>query len=414
MRGYRGYKVVQFPPNFLWGAATSAYQVEGNNVNSDWWEWEKRSGLKETSGEACRHYQLYRQDFALAKSLNHNAHRLSLEWSRIQPQEDLFLQKEIEHYQDVISALIEQNLEPVVTLHHFTNPLWFAKKGGWQNKNLIAYFLGYVKNIVQALAERVHFWVTFNEPMVYATHAYVLGIWPPQKKSLSKAWVVANNLISSHIEVYKLIHQIYQQKKCPSPLVSIAKNIQAFVPCNLSFKNKLAVYLRHKYFNLEFVRRLVKKKSLDFIGINYYARSLVEVEKFRPKNLFLDTCRKNHFPLPKNSLGWDIYPQGLYDLLLEFKRYNLPLFILENGICTTDDTLRWNYIQQHLEKLHRVMAGGLEVWGYIYWSLLDNYEWEKGFGPRFGLIEVDYQTYQRRIRESARKFAVVCANNALS
>ncbi len=136
--------MLEFPKDFLWGAATSAYQVEGNNINSDWWEWEKRVGVKEPSGAACRHYDLYRQDFDLAKLLNHNAHRLSIEWSRIEPEEGKFSVEEINHYRDVIISLRERNIEPIVTLHHFTLPLWFAQKGGWLNKDAVRYFLHYI------------------------------------------------------------------------------------------------------------------------------------------------------------------------------------------------------------------------------------------------------------------------------
>jgi beta-glucosidase len=403
--------MIQFPQNFFWGAATSAYQVEGNNVNSDWWEWERKIGLKETSGLACRHYDLYQEDFDLAKLLNHNAHRLSVEWSRIEPEEGGFLEKEIERYRDVILSLRTRNLEPIVTLHHFTNPLWFAKLGGWQNKRAHNYFLRYVAKIVEALSDKVNFWITINEPLVYVYHGYILGVWPPQEKSFLKASSVKKNLIVAHTEAYSLIHSIYKKRNLSHPLVSIAQNMQAFSPCSNVLKNKLAVYLRNKFFNFEFIERTIR--YLDFIGVNYYARSLVDVQGWSFKNLMLDMCSKNHKPLKKNSLGWDIYPQGLYNLLLRLKKYNLPVFILENGICTEDDDLRWDFISEHLKNLHFAMQKGVKLLGYIYWSLLDNFEWDKGFGPRFGLIGVDYNTYKRTIRESAKKFSLVCKTGTL-
>jgi len=164
---------MEFPKNFLWGAATAAYQVEGNNLNCDWWEWEKRVGLKELSGEACRHYELYRRDFDLARSLNHNAHRLSVEWSRIEPAEGEFDERQIAHYRDVILALRERNIVPLVTLHHFTNPLWFSRLGGWENKKCVFYFSRYLEKLVDALADKVDFWITVNEPLVYAYHSYL-------------------------------------------------------------------------------------------------------------------------------------------------------------------------------------------------------------------------------------------------
>ena len=405
--------MIRFPQDFFWGAATSAYQAEGNNVNSDWWEWEKSAGLQETSGQACRHYELYKCDFDLAKSLNHNAHRLSIEWSRIQPQEDKFSQEETKHYRSVILSLRERNIEPIVTLHHFTNPVWFANLGGWQNNKAQEYFLRYVEYIVGALCDKVNYWITINEPLVFAYHSYLLGIWPPQEKSFLKTSKVIKNFTLAHIKAYRLIHNIYKKKNLSPALVSIAQNLQAFVACSPTIRNKLAVRLRHRLFNFGFIEKLLRYKTLDFIGINYYNRSLVDVQGWRPRNLALDICKKNHHPLKKNTLGWDIYPEGLYNLLLELKRYNLPIFILENGICAEDDALRWDFIYEHLNYLHRAMEDGVRVLGYIYWSLIDNFEWDKGFTARFGLIEVDYQTYKRSIRESARRFAVVCKTGRL-
>jgi beta-glucosidase len=405
--------MIEFPKEFFWGAATSAYQVEGRNSNADWWEWEKRTGVREPSLEACRHYELYKQDFDLAKSLKHNCHRLSVEWSRIEPQENEFAESEISHYLDVILSLKERNLEPIVTLHHFTNPIWFADSGGWEDPRNIDYFLSYVEKIVGRLCDKVKFWVTINEPMVYVYHSYILGVWPPQEKSLPKSRIVTDNLAAAHIKAYRLIHAIYKKRDLPSPMISIAKNLQAFTPCKDGLRNRIAVYLRDRGFNFRFLDKLARHKALDFIGINYYTRSLVDTENWRPKNLLLDTCKKNHSLLKKNTLGWDIYPRGLYELLVRVRRYNLPVFILENGICTEDDNTRWDFIREHLKGLRMAMDKGVKVLGYIYWSLIDNYEWDKGFGPRFGIIGVDYNTYKRTIRESGKKFAQTCETGRL-
>jgi beta-glucosidase len=405
--------MIEFPKDFFWGAATSAYQVEGNNVNCDWWEWEKKVALKELSGKACRHYELYKEDFDLAKTLNHNAHRLSIEWSRIEPQEGQFCAKELQHYTDVILSLKSRNLEPIVTLHHFTNPIWFANLGAWANKKAAQYFLRYVERLVSLLCGKVRFWVTINEPLIYVYYSYILGTWPPQEKSLLKAKFVTDNLILSHIKAHRLIHSIYKKRNLPPPLISIAKNVQAFESCQADLKNKLAVYLRNRIFNLQFLNKLAKYNSLDFIGINYYSRSLIEARSFGFKSLLLDVCKANHSQLKKNYLGWDIYPQGLYELLLILKRFNLPIFILENGICIDDDALRWDFIYEHLKNVSLAMNEGVKLLGYIYWALLDNYEWDKGFSPRFGLIEVDYNNYKRTIRESAKKFSEVCKTSVL-
>ena len=189
--------------------------------------------------------------------------------------------------------------------------------------------------------------------------------------------------------------------------------MQAFVPCRNNLKDRFAVYLRDKLFNRDIIKILAARRSLDYIGLNYYSRSLVEVKRWGIMNLLSDICESGHSKLKKNDMGWDIYPKGIHDLLTELKVFKLPVFILENGICTADDNLRWEYIKEHLENIHKAITEGATVLGYIYWSLLDNLEWDKGFWPRFGLVEVDFNTYQRRVRENARKFAEVCRTNRL-
>jgi len=405
--------MIEFPKDFFWGAATSSYQVEGNNSNCDWWEWEKRSGLKELSGAACRHYELFRQDFDLAKSLEHNAHRISLEWSRIEPEQGKFSESQINHYWEVISALKERGLEPVVTLHHFTNPLWFSRLGGWENKKASGYFLGFVEKMVSALGSQVLFWITINEPMVYVYQSYLMGFWPPQKKSLLMTRKVALNLAQAHIKAYGLIHELSRKNNFAFPQVSVASNLRVFSACAPTLKNRFAVYLRDRAFNFDFLDILARNNSLDFIGVNYYSRDLIDLNRWGISSLLVDTCRKGHDNLRKNSLGWEIYPEGLAELLIRLKKYELPVFILENGICTDDDALRWDFIREHLFSLHKAISQGVKVLGYIYWSLLDNFEWDKGFGPRFGLVEVDYSDFRRTVRESARKFSAVCKSGKL-
>ena len=404
--------MIKFPQNFLWGAATSAYQVEGNNVNSDWWQWEKAVG-KENSGMASRHYEFYKQDFDLAKTLNHNAHRLSIEWSRIEPEEGKFSQEELKHYIDVILSLRLLNIEPIVTLHHFTNPVWFSKQGGWENKGAINKFLCYCDFVTRYLAKHVHYWVTINEPMVYIYHAYIIGAWPPEAKSYLKAKKVEGNIVSAHIKAYRLIYKIYKESNLYKPSIGIAQNMMAFVPCTLELKNRFAAYLRNKWYNFGFLDKIMRHEAMDFIGVNYYSRQLVELRKWGISNLAMDVCKNNHHPVKKNSLGWDIYPEGLCEVLLKLKKYNLPIIITENGICTSDDNLRWEYIYAHLKNIHFAMEKGVNVTGYLYWSLMDNFEWDKGFGPRFGLIDIDYNTYKRTVRESARKFSQVCKTGIL-
>ncbi len=404
--------MLKFPDNFLWGAATSSYQVEGGNKRADWWPWEKLAG-KELSGRACRHYELYQDDFDLAKKLHHNAHRFSVEWSRVEPEEGKFSRKEIKHYQDVVAALRARGLEPVVTLHHFTNPIWFAEAGSWVDPKAVDRFLRFCDVIVRALARDVRYWVTINEPTIYLSHAFILGVWPPQEKSFLKAAAVEEHLVSAHIKAHRLIHNIYRERGLPAPAVSIAQHLMAFVPCKKDLRNRLATYFREQLFNMVLLDRLIAQKTLDFIGINYYSRQLVELGRWGADNWATDVCLKRHHPVKKNSLGWDIYPKGLYEVLVKLKKYNLPVMITENGICTLNDTMRWDYIREHLKSVHRAIQKGVRVTGYLHWALMDNFEWDKGFAPRFGLIDINYKTFKRTVRNSAKKYARVCKTGIL-
>ena len=404
--------MIRFPKDFLWGAATSSYQVEGDNHRADWWPWEKRAG-KENSGRACRHYELYRKDFDLAQKLHHNAHRLSVEWSRIEPQEGKFSRKAIQHYRDVIAALRKRGLEPVVTLHHFTNPIWFAESGNWIHPKSVDRFLRFCDVVVRALAQDVHYWITVNEPTIYLSHAFILGVWPPQEKSYLKAAAVEENLVSAHLKAYRLIHGIYKERGLSAPAVSIAQHLMAFVPCKKDLRNRLATYFREQLFNMVLLDRIMVHKAMDFIGVNYYSRQVVELGRWGADNWVTDVCQKQHHPVKKNSLGWDIYPKGLYEVLLKLKKYGLPVMITENGICTLNDTMRWDYIREHLKAIHRAIQKGVCVTGYLHWALMDNFEWDKGFTPRFGLIDINYKTYKRTVRASAKKYGQVCKTGIL-
>lgn len=402
-----------FPADFFWGAATSSHQVEGNNRNNDWWRWEQSGGGAEPSGTACNQYELYEKDFDLAASLGHTCHRFSVEWSRIQPDERTFSEKEIGHYLRVVEALRRRRIEPIVTLHHFTNPVWFDRIGGWYNPKAPEYFAAYVRRVVEALGAAVTYWVTINEPMVLWYYGFLRGAWPPFGTSLVRARLAHSHLLRAHVLAYRGIHCHYQRHGLARPAVSIAHNMVAFVPCRDTFLDRAAAALRHRAYNLGILQTLLRRRTLDYIGLNYYTRHLVHARGCSVNELLIETCRDRHDVLPKNSMGWEIYPQGLLDILRLLKRLKLPVFILENGICTENDGQRWEYIRDHLAKVHQAIAEGVKVKGYCYWSLLDNFEWDKGFRPRFGMIGVDYATQERQVRESARRYAEVCRSGAI-
>lgn len=406
--------MTQFPEDFIWGSAAAAYQVEGGNSNSDWWPWELKAG-KEPSGVACNHYQVYEQDFDLAKSMNHKANRLSIEWARIEPKEGQFSEKEMQHYIDVVLALRARGIEPVVTLHHFTNPIWLAEMGGWENKKVVALFQRYCEFVVSRLAKHVHYWITINEPTIYISHSFLLGWWVPQKvNAFMAAWAVERHMLAGHIATYRAMNKIYQEQNLSKPMISISHHLTSIVACNKKLKNRISAWFRNYWFNLRILNALHSAKTLDFIGINYYSRQLIDLKNWSFPD-FVMACSTGHpdFPAEQNFLKWDIYPQGLHELLLQLRKYDIPMMITENGICAEDDNQRWKFIQIHLKTIHDAMQKGAKVIGYLYWSLLDNFEWAHGYGPRFGLIEMDYKTQKRTIRESAKKFAEVCKTGLL-
>ena len=420
-----------FPKNFLWGAATSSHQVEGDNTNNDWWEWEQRGKVKEPSGKACDHWRRFREDFKLAKSLHHNTHRFSLEWSRIEPQEGCFSQEAISHYKEVFESLKDNGLEPMVTLNHYTLPLWFAKQGGWLSGRSPEFFVRFVKKAVESFGKSVRYWMTFNEPVAYVFKSYLVGDWPPGERSYKKASRVLAHLLRAHVWAYDTIRETAGSMGSRDARVGIAKHVLVFTPCSdRSWRDKMSVRLRNLVFNHLFVQalirgrvfypglfhiRLPKSKTLDFIGLNYYTRDFVHNEGFGIPNIFGDICTLKHHRNAgkRNFLNWEIYPEGLYRLTKEFSRYRVPLLISENGICADQDEERLPFIKAHLAQLAKAMQEGAPVIGYIYWSLLDNFEWSEGFAPRFGLVGVDYKTQERRVRPSALEFADMCESGKL-
>jgi len=401
-----------FPKHFLWGAATSSHQVEGNNKNNDWWQWEREGLTKELSATACRHYELYKVDFALAQQLHHNAYRLSLEWSRIEPREGHFAQAEIGHYHNLLRELQERNIKPVVTIHHFTNPTWFANKGGWLSKESPKLFLRYVKVVAENFAHDVNLWITINEPIVFAYHSYLKGIWPPGEKSFAKAWRVMQNMIMAHRLAYRAINAINQKENQKKPMVGIAKNLRPFKVCprtNNPFVH-LGVYLRHQLFNMLFLKKI--KNTMDYIGVNYYEGEFDSNDWSLKLPLLGGNCTHVHGHIRHgNQLGWNFYPEGLLDVLIWCKKFNKPMLITENGTCEEDDSWRIKFIDEHLKEVEKALAAGCDVMGYLHWSLLDNFEWHHGFGPRFGLIEVDYKTFERRIKPSAEFLSRIIQKN---
>lgn len=378
-----------FPKNFFWGSATSAYQVEGGIENNDFSQYFP-------AGRACDHYNLYEKDFDLLLKLNQNAYRFSIEWSRIEPREGEFDKNEIYHYKQFIEALKKRKITPFVTLHHFTNPRWLLEKGSWENEKVVFYFERFVRRVFEELGNLADFWITINEPLVFSSLSFLSGVWPPKKKNPIAFFRVIKNLIRAHKNVYYLLHSLRKNIN-----VGISHSTIYFRAFNeKSALDKINAKINHYFWN-ELLIKLIRKE-LDFIGINYYsAQSYKFPWKLKPKTKILA------------DNGWEVFPQGLYEIVKCFSKFNLPIFITENGIADARDALRKNYIKEHLFWLSKAILEGVKVLGYFHWSLLDNLEWEAGFKYRFGLIEVDFQTLERKLRNSALFYAKICKENAL-
>jgi len=399
---------LKFPEGFKWGSATSAHQIEGNNHN-DWSEWEKTRPSEFRSGKACDSYNRYEEDFDIAKSLNQNIHRFSIEWSRIEPKEGRFDHEAMHHYVNVVKALRERGIEPMVTLWHFTNPVWFAEKGGWLNKKSPEIFTRYIKYVVDNLKDRVGLWITFNEADdVYAAMSYYRGVWPPNKKNMFLTIKVVLNIIRAHTLAYQEIKKIYN---VPLPtlnlngsmshnvgLVGIVTNNRHFVAGKFlgNLQQRMFEYFRNRFL-LDRVQ-----SSTDFIGLNYYT---------------IDRLFGSYKTLPKQDvmeeMDWEIYPKGIHHELMALKQYKKPIYVTENGVADGKDQLREKFIKEHLRWVWQAIHEGIDVRGYLYWSLLDNFEWAEGFKPRFGLVEIDYTTFERKIRPSALEYAKICIENKL-
>lgn len=396
------HKTLKFPKGFLWGAATSAYQVEGENIHADWWNWEQQLPPKFRSGAATNQYELYEKDFDLIKQLNHNAHRLSVEWSRIEPKEGEFDYHEIEHYKQVLKALRTRKIKVMLTLWHFTLPQWVAEIGGWENGQTAGYFERFVRKVVPDLAEYVDFWITLNEPGVYVYEGYIERLWPPAKKGFLRQVKATLNLASAHKRIYKYLHQQYPKKP-----VGIAQNVQSFEPFHKhSLIEQLAVVLTDLGSNHLFY--FLTRGTHDFLGINYYFHL-----RFKDgQGLFPEIADSSTQSRDISDLGWEVYPEGLFDVLADLSNH-LPIYITECGIASTNDDRRNRFLITYLHEVYRAIKAGINVKGFFYWSLIDNFEWHRGFDPRFGLIEIDYLTFKRHIRPSALVYTDIIQHNGI-
>ena len=402
-------KILEFPPDFLWGTSTSAYQIEGG-VTNDWSEWESSDlrfknldsrGLDPNDficGQGCDSYNRYEEDFDLAKSLNTNAIRFGIEWARVEPEKGEFSEKEIEHYRDVIQAVKARGFKIVLTLWHWTNPLWLAREGGWTNKKAVEYYSRYVKRMVEEFGDDIDYYVTLNEPMVHISNGYMTGKFPPNKKNIFAARKVFNNLVRAHKEAYKLIHI-----RNAHASVSITQLTNYFEPARKWLLDEIIMAKLFDYFwNLRFLNKI--KNHLDYIGVDYY---------FHDRIIWYPPYKKN-LNKKTTDMGWEIFPEGIYQVLKLLNRYKKPIIILENGLADKEDKHRTDFIRDHIYNVYRAIEEGVDVRGYFHWSLLDNFEWAEGWVPKFGLFEVNRKTFERKMRPSAKVYAEICRTNKLN
>lgn len=407
--------ILAFPKKFLWGAATSAHQVEGGTHNQ-WTVWELENAKSKAaqakfhfedleswsriekeasdpqnyvSEDSVDHYNRYEEDFDLLEKMNMNAFRFSIEWSRVEPEEGAWNVEAVEHYKKYAASLKKRGIEPVVTLFHFTLPVWFVNRGGFEKRSNTQYFVRFAEKMVRELGTSVRLVITLNEPEVYAHESYFGGNWPPNVTSKWKFWRVMNNLAYTHNKTAATIHVINRRYK-----VSISKNSCYFYAGDDAWLSRKSAGIMQYFQDDYFLRKIAK--SCDFLGVNFYFSNRVYGYRV-------------HTPDNKVSdMGWDLSPGDIqYALERLHEKYHLPILITEDGLADGEDTHRQWWITSTLIGMQKAMENGVKLEGYLHWSLLDNFEWDKGKWPRFGLVEVDYTTLERHLRPSALWFGKI-------
>lgn len=401
---------IQFPKDFFWGASTSAYQIEGG-LENNWSMWEERHSREEVeyynkrnkkrmkfvsypvgkenqrearkeenyiSGIACDSFKKYKKDVMLLKELGLNAYRFSVAWSRIEPEKGKYSEEAIQYYKNLVKELKDNNIEPFLTCWHWDIPVWLVREGGLLSKDIQEYFENYVKFLVENLGNEVKYWITINEPIVYASTSYLIGRWPPEKKNPFKFYKVAFvKLIEMHKNAYNIIKEYNKDLN-----VSIAKNNQFIEPYNRKLINKTISSILRYINNYMFLDKI--KGYLDFIGINYYTHNMIGLKGLK----ILDD--------KISDMGWWMRPKSIKYVLKEvYDRYRLPIYVTENGVADREEKYREWWIDETVEAMQEALEYGVELKGYMHWSLLDNFEWAEGYWPRFGLA-----TRDRVIKES--------------
>ncbi len=386
-----------FPDGFRWGTATAAHQIEGGNVNNDWWRWEHTpgSGCKESSGDCCDSWNRWPEDVALLRELGFTDYRFSLEWSRIEPADGEFSTVALDHYARLCEGLREAGIAPVVTFHHFTTPLWLADQDGWANESMPDRFATYCERVAARLDGLIERACTINEPSMVSTLGHLAGAFPPGKQDRELRHRVNDIFVRSHRAAVEAIR-------------ANAKDVP--VGITLAMSDYQAVDGGES--KVDQIRRGMEDVFLDgitgddFVGVQCYSRTRVGP----------DGVLGAEEGVPTLIMGYEYYPESLEGTIRrtwEYTKGEVPILVTENGIGTDDDAQRMAYVRTALEGVLACIADGIDVRGYTYWSLLDNFEWAFGYGPRFGIVDCDRHTFERTPKDSARWLGRVAQANAL-
>ena len=408
-----------FKEQFSLGVASAATQIEGGECGHNWNDWYHKGRIKDGSNPARAndHYNLWQQDADLMADMKIEHYRLGIEWARICPEEGKVDEDAITHYRDEIIYLMEKGISVLLTIHHFTNPMWFESKGGFTKRENIKYFLDFVDLVVNSFGDIVAEYITINEPNVYATMSYYYGDWPPGEKSMSNTIKVMANMTICHIKAYEIIHHTRHDMGFNDTKVSFANHIRIFDPkgknnpwhrfcarlLNRLFQGAVTEAMTTGNFKwpLKRDKDIQEGEYLDFIAINYYTRTTVSG--------FGDGTKEDAY---KNDLGWEIYPEGLVQCAKElYKLLERPIYITENGTCDNEDKFRCRYIYDHLKL---IAESNLPITRYYHWCFCDNFEWIEGESSRFGLVHVDYETQKREVKRSGEFYTRMIEDKGVS
>ncbi|HWQ89693.1 MAG TPA: family 1 glycosylhydrolase [Desulfitobacteriaceae bacterium] len=396
----------------LLGVSSSAMQIEGGECGHSWNNWYHQGKIKDGSdpARATDHYNRWQEDADLMAALGIKNYRLSIEWARLCPTEDTVDAAAVAHYREELTYLRAKGISLLLTIHHFSNPLWFEQKGGFAKAENIKYYLDLVALVIRSLGDLVAAYLTINEPNIYAVNGYYYGSWPPGEKSLGKALTVMANLALCHIRAYGQIHKIRREMGYQNTKVSFANHMRIFEPANPHNPwHRICAFLLEHFFQGAVTEAFCLGKFswplkvsappacggyCDFIALNYYTRSTVSG--------FRDGVRE---AAPKNDLGWEIYPQGLTRCLEKLYRVlQRPIYITENGTCDNNDAFRCRYIYEHLKA---ICLSDLPIERYYHWCFCDNFELLEGESARFGLVHIDFESQKRMVKRSGNFLAEV-------